>query len=360
MATTNIFMNSYQQPENKLTYNFLCLLEHMDCIKEFGEYLLDNKILLSDSSVEGIETVFSGGTSNPDGKVCFKGQHGQEYNIFIENKTWRYGLSKKQIEGHLIEHCKSENAYLLVITPRNTDKRIMNEIKSDKVFFKTWSNIADKLKEINQSLPNPSFLISQFIEYGELSGEFKDMENITKEEIGFYINTIKFGTENKMNHLFQRITTDFDIEKYGFKNIQSTIKKHWGRFGIEFGFDRKTDYGQWFFFGILFHPADHQIKFKKEGTPELVFIFDCKPAQKDILQQNGEFKNAIENLCKETLCKESFEQNLTKKVANSWRLLLWRKPLSEIDDFSFNALKNILENILATLCKEKAFIDQML
>jgi hypothetical protein len=29
-ATTNIFRNAYQQPENKLTYNFLTLLEHLE------------------------------------------------------------------------------------------------------------------------------------------------------------------------------------------------------------------------------------------------------------------------------------------------------------------------------------------
>jgi hypothetical protein len=30
MPTTNVFLNSYQQPENKLTYSFLCLLEHLN------------------------------------------------------------------------------------------------------------------------------------------------------------------------------------------------------------------------------------------------------------------------------------------------------------------------------------------
>ena len=29
MGLTNVFFNSYEQPENKLTDNFLCLLEHM-------------------------------------------------------------------------------------------------------------------------------------------------------------------------------------------------------------------------------------------------------------------------------------------------------------------------------------------
>ncbi|MEE4358578.1 MAG: hypothetical protein V2I97_19070 [Desulfococcaceae bacterium] len=34
MSTFNVFINSYQQAENKLTYNFLCLIEHMPQQKE--------------------------------------------------------------------------------------------------------------------------------------------------------------------------------------------------------------------------------------------------------------------------------------------------------------------------------------
>ncbi len=78
MATTNIFMNSYKQPENKLTYNFLCLLEHMDNSKEFFEYLLDNITVFTNSSVIGIETVFGGHISNPDGMVLLKATDGEE------------------------------------------------------------------------------------------------------------------------------------------------------------------------------------------------------------------------------------------------------------------------------------------
>lgn len=348
-------MNSYEQPENKLTYNFLCLLEHMDGFKEFCEYLMDETVALANHPLVEIETVFSGYQSNPDGKICVKAQNKDEYTIYLENKTFRSGLDEKQLINHLSEHCREDNSFLLVTTPRITDQQIINKLGNKKVFFKTWSKIANKLADINRSLPNPSFVISQFIEYGELSGEFTDMENLTKEEIGFYINTIKLGVERKISHIFERLRNDFDFEQYGFNNVKTGVKKHWGRHGIEIYFDPRNDYGQWCFFGIYFDTTDHGLKFKMTDTPELALFFDCHPSHMKSLQHNREFRSALENLC-----KKGFEDNLSKNLASKWRLVFWRKPLTEIEDFSYDSLKTIFQDKLSLLCEEDAFTEEML
>jgi hypothetical protein len=60
MAWTNVFLNSYKQPENKLTYNFLCLVEHMPQQRQFCEFLTDGRIKLESNPIEEIQTVFSG------------------------------------------------------------------------------------------------------------------------------------------------------------------------------------------------------------------------------------------------------------------------------------------------------------
>ena len=60
----NIFMNSYQQPENKLTYSFLALIEYLND-QEFIEWLVGVKV--SKSPIIDVSTVFGGGAGNPDG-----------------------------------------------------------------------------------------------------------------------------------------------------------------------------------------------------------------------------------------------------------------------------------------------------
>ncbi len=356
MATTNIFMNSYKQPENKLTYNFLCLLEHMDSSKEFFEYLLDNMTVLVNSPVIGIETVFGGNVSNPDGMLLLKSKDGEEYSIYIENKTYRYELDEIQIRKHLLTYCKENNSLLLVITPRISDKKIIDSIGNKKIYFKTWSQIANKLSEINNSLSHPLFLISQFIEYGELSGEFYDMENITNEEINYYIKTIKSDVERKIVHIFERLNTEINFEEYGFREVESVVRKHWGRHGIEVSFTPKNNYRQWLFFGILYEPSEHCIKFKKAGVPELALFFDYIPEhqQKKELKSKSEFVGALERLC-----KKEFEQNLTNKIAHQHRLVFWRKSLNDIDDFSYENIKTIFQEKLKTLSEEQSFKEEM-
>lgn len=355
MGTTNIFMNPYKQPENRLTYNFLCLLEHMDGFKQFMEYLLEDTLALDAAPPSEIETVFSGHRSNPDGKICVSTRGAGTYAVYIENKTFRYELDEQQLRNHLREFCQDDNSLLLVTTPRIGDKAVVDKLGNRKVFFKTWSQIANKLEAINGSFANPCFLISQFIEYGELSGEFEDMEDMTKQEISAYIDTIRFGVERKMQHLFERLRTEVDLEEFGFADVESVVKKHWGRYGIEYKFQPKTDYGQWLFFGILFDPKDHSIKFKKKGIPELSLFFDCFPDDKKALRENGKVRKALIELS-----NLGYEDNLDNKLANSWRLVFWRKPLMEIHDFSYGVLKEILETRLSELSQCPEFAEVLL
>ncbi len=182
-------MNSYQQPENKLTYNLLCLIEHMEQPKAFCEFLLGNKKSLLNNPLTELKTVFSGEETNPDGMIRLQSQDKTEHRVYMENKTLRSPLTELQLRNHLSEFCKDENSFLLVTTPRNSDKKIIDKINCDKIIFKTWSQVAAELEDINRE--EPSFIISQFIEYGKRTGEFEDMEHVTKKELESYIETIK-------------------------------------------------------------------------------------------------------------------------------------------------------------------------
>jgi hypothetical protein len=79
MSQFNIFMNAYQQPENKLTYNFLCLLEHLPIPRQkaFLEFLLDQRVHLAPDPHFVGSGVLSGQASNPDGRLCVCREDGQ-------------------------------------------------------------------------------------------------------------------------------------------------------------------------------------------------------------------------------------------------------------------------------------------
>lgn len=217
-------MNSYQQLENKLTYNFLCLIEHMEMQKEFCEFLLDNKLSLMDNPITEIQPQPFGGLSNPDGMIRLRNQDKKEYDVYLENKTSRAALDESQLRNHLSTSCKEENSFLLVITPRISDRKIIDKIGSSKTIFKTWSEIANRLKDINKNLPTASFIVSQFIEYGKKGGEFEDMENITKKELDQYIEVVRSNIEGKIWHLFERIATEVSLDAYKLRNVEHTIK----------------------------------------------------------------------------------------------------------------------------------------
>ena len=361
MATTNIFMNPYEQPENKLTYNFLCLVEQMENQQDFCEFLIDKKFELSELAVIEIQTVFSGYDSNPDGMISLRTNDDKECHLFFENKTHRMKLYIAQLKHHLETHCQNENAFLLVITPRRSDQKIVDSLNDNKVVFKTWAQVAEKLEHL------PSFMAKQFVEYGKLSGEFENINEISRPDIDYYCHNFSDLSDLKSDGIFLKITklierleeNDIDFAQYGLKDVNPEQRKYykWGRKGLDFSFNTKNNYVRWFFYGIYYNTEDHQIPFK-DGVPELAFFFDVHPPEvKKQLSKNGDFIRALDNLEKQ----HGFEKNLTITNGNKkWRLLFKRVPLTELGNFSYQDVKKRFEKILSQLSKEKAFYQEMM
>lgn len=350
----NLFLNGYQQPENKLTYNFLCLLEHMPSQKEFLEFLIDKRFALWENPLIELAPVMGGFESNPDGLIILQASSGEKYKIFLENKTFRLQLSTGQLKNHLSQHCNDEKSFLLVITPRINDELIAKNVDERKIFFKTWSQIASKLLEIDQKT-NESFIISQFIEYGKLKREFENMQ-LSKQEIDSYILYHKANVKHKLLNIIESGLKDLEFSKYGILELEKVWADHWGRLGIEMEFKRKQNFGQWFFFGIYYDNYDHKIPFKQDNEPELAFFFDCEPSHKGKLKDEITLLGAFERLL-----NQGFEENLIKRnTSNKWRLLFKRKPLAEIENFTPDFVRNYMEKVLADLTKEPAFVEILL
>ncbi len=138
---TNIFLNSYEQRENKLTYNFLALLEHLD-VRLATEILVPSGIPPGFERLRIENFVYSGGKANPDG--CFLlDRPGSSLTVFFENKTPRRPLDIEQIRRHIrVRLNDSPDRRLLVITADGEDRKELAALGDSRIHFLTWHQIA--------------------------------------------------------------------------------------------------------------------------------------------------------------------------------------------------------------------------
>jgi hypothetical protein len=143
---TNVFLNPYEQPENKLTYSFLYLLENLSVDAA--------RLLLSRFGVRSVpqeplapQLLYGGGVSNPDGSVRVI-EDGGERTIFLENRTHRRKLDIHQLRRHIAEHVnRRPRALLLVISADRDDRKKILTISDPRVRFSTWQDMAASLEE---------------------------------------------------------------------------------------------------------------------------------------------------------------------------------------------------------------------
>jgi len=338
---TNLFMNPYQQPENKLTYNFLSMVE-LTNDKDFLVFLTNQE--LEENPIVSIETVFGGGKSNPDGCITLINRNKNENKIYLEIKTNRRGISKEQLLLHL--ELLSDNDKLLVITPRLSDRAIINEINNNKIIFISWIEISEYLKN---NIDN--YIVRQFIEYGKLSGEFDELGEITNVEIKNHVENLKIDFDKRINSIFYNFSMEYDFSSKGFKKIETVYSEKWGRRGVEINYRNDfTSYDQWWAISYYYDIFDHNIKFKKD-IPEIVFFFDIGSKYSKIIRSDEKFIEIVNKLE-----ENGFESNLNKQLTNnSWRLLVYRKPITDFDILNINEIRNFTDNIFLILNKCGAF-----
>ncbi|HZK07549.1 MAG TPA: hypothetical protein VFC92_05065 [Bacteroidales bacterium] len=340
--TTNIFLNSYQQPENKLTYNFFAILEILNS-NQFIDYLTSKQT--SEKPIIGIKTVYGGGETNPDGSFDIKLSNAKQITVFYENKTNRRGLDADQLIGHL-KQC-SESDLLLVTSPRKSDIEIVKEIGDPRIVFRTWQEISLYLKKNFQDNP----IVQQFVEYGKKSGEFDELGEIYSEEIQIYCEYLKINFDLKISSIFQNFIHDIDFSKFGFNNIKLHYSDAWGRKGAEISL-KNTDNSTYEQFGAIclyYDIDDHGIIFKK-NLPELAFFFDIDPEHKNLLQIDNEFKEIKNNLV-----ADGFESNLENELtANQWRLLAYRQTISDFKILNVQEIISFTEKVLTIILKNNA------
>jgi hypothetical protein len=242
-ATTNIFRNAYQQPENKLTYNFLTLLEHLEL--ESALELLALAGLPRTVVADGLRVslLYGGLEGNPDG--CIALTHGRDWTeLVFENKTWRRHLDLDQIRRHIGSCMRSgERQYLLVISANKQDRNRLAELGDARLLYTSWHDILETTFHLNPKSPKDLFLCRQFAEYIESSEEAWRARMLSQELISAHSAYLKcledenrFGQEpyKLVNALKETILPKFDTEiedgeiywRYGRICVETTLKKH--------------------------------------------------------------------------------------------------------------------------------------
>jgi len=339
LQNINVFMNSYSQPENRLTFNFLWLVQYLNDAK-FIKFLSKIDNISNLEPINNIKTVFGGGESNPDGALTIRLDNGDLFTIYIESKTYRREIDINQLKRHLRCHVKS-NDVLLVITPRDSDREIIKNMNKSSIVFITWQDISSYLEENN----NDDILVENFIEFGNITGEFTVMNDVETKDLDLLINWYKSKIYNRFETIFNSLALDIhDIfNGYNIKDETITVVNHYGRQGVEFHF-KDSEYNLWFFFGLYYNEYDHLISFVNKDIPDIAFFIDLthKGKNKDKIDNDNEIIKDFRNLEKFGFrCNDN--GNLTK---NRWRLVSYQKSLKDFNVISKDILKSELENIL--------------
>jgi hypothetical protein len=353
MGITNIFRNVYEQPENKLTYAFLSLLEHIDpaCV---GEILSQIGYTTHNPETVEVELLYGGGRSNPDGSVTVTDQSGQKHLILLENKTWRRRLDMDQIARHLNEHVNGERRRLLVITADRHDREMLE--KFNNVLFTTWHELVGHLEGLAKTLRNPidCFILGQFVEYVLTSREAWRAHMLSAELINKFAQRQSFRRYEEefvreawllMDELREGITKTFNQE---IEN--ATVATHWGRLGVECTL-RKRPVEQWVFFGVYLSEHDHGIPLTKPFQPEFAIFFDLDPRHRERISTLQEAVHAIEELR-----NQGFEFNFPEATWNKRRICYWRSPVLQHAGAEVSDLQQMFEERLRSLFQSRFYV----
>ena len=342
---TNIFANSYQQPENKLTYAFLSTIEYLNSNMVIN-FLVDNRIEAREDPIADIRTVYSGYERNPDGSIQVYKSDGNKATIFLEVKSKRRPIDIEHIKGHIKNHV-GNNDFLLFISTSRYDCKIAEKIDK-RIITKTWGQIANYYEhKVNDRIAK------QFVRYGKMRAEFIDDPEITAIEIEKMISYLGTNIKGKMTRLFQNLVSDSYMKNLFGHELNPYYRNDWGREGIEWGLNRPVKkYKAWYFFGLYHSEDDHEIPFKKENIPEIAFFLDIDAAMYMSLMKNEALVNELSRLE-----VKGFELNRNLSITNNkWRLLFYRKPLDEVKELTENSMRGFCELVISLLALETNLI----
>jgi hypothetical protein len=354
MPTTNVFLNSYQQPENKLTYSFLCLLEHLNV----SATALLEKIGVLSSPVAPIQVnlLYGGGLTNPDGSILVT-EHERTLSIFFENKTYRRGLNLEQIQGHLKQ--LTPNDLLLVITSDRSDRDAIYSIGDERLRFSTWPDVANAVHELGRdaSTPDDRLLLSQFEEYLEKSGEAWRARMLDKRLIDSFSETLRRQKDAadfvaQASKLISAIKDDL-CACFSNEMTAEPVLQRYGRITSDCELIT-SPFGQTVGFGVYCQPDSRTISLKTEFQPEFAVFYYIPPENRGKLAAVNGIKAAAEELNKAAF-EFCFPEIGFGSASRNWQVCLWRDPMVNRIGSATSDIRQMFEDRLRVLFKSRFY-----
>jgi hypothetical protein len=325
---TNIFMNPYEQPENRLTYSFLCLVEHLS-LETAMEVLRLAGFSAANIQSREVELLYGGGEGNPDGSITLNPHSDAEAILYLENKTWRQHLGADQVRRHA-KRLRPGMDWLMVVASDRNDRQVLSQVNLDRVCFITWNELVSHLGELAARTTDSkeAFLLEQFVGYAESSGEAWRAKMVEKELLEKYSQRLKLKEAERtfLGQGWQLIDAVKDevLAKFPEHIVSAEMQSHWGRVGAECKL-RRASLVQFLFFGVYFDPFDHRIPFEQEFTPEFAVFVDIDPKNRERLATSPGILHSVQDLR-----QQKFEFNFPGNTCgNAWKLCYWRDSMSK-------------------------------
>jgi hypothetical protein len=320
---TNIFRSQYQQPENRLTYSFLTVLEHLspEALARVLHSLCEN---VPDFHTHSVSLLYGGGLANPDGSLHLKLGPSQETVVYLESKTHRRRLDLGQIRRHVCAHLGDTNNLLLVVTASASDKEQVQNLRDDRLCFTTWHRVVELFEELAEHLEPgvEQFLLEQFIEYAETGGEAwrgriidpKMIESVALEgyfrEFGVeawrLMETVKDGVSERAGH---HVAAAGVYHKEGVIAVGCDLQP--------------APLELWLFYGIYYNTRVRRISFREDSQPEFIIALGVNQESRQDIGEAALFQHTAE------LESLGFEFNVANRTGDNWTLCYWHDPMKQ-------------------------------
>ncbi len=347
---TNIFSCAYKQPENKLTYCFLSLLEHLD-FRTTVLLLAESSVPISEYERLQVKLLYGGQEANPDGSIVLKGP-GRALTVFFENKTWRRPLDIEQIRRHIRVHLNSySDHHLLVITTDLEHRLELDTLGDPRIHFMTWHQVAASAEKLAREVvaPKDQFLFSQFCEYLDESGEAWRAKMPGSNLLEAHARYLKIlPAEERFLEECRRLVNALRDDVVRVFQNEIIHAEPWSRDDGRIGnlcTLSSAPFEQSLLFGIYCDGRNQGITFKDDYQAEFAVFLDIEPKGRDNLAKVQNLEFAISSLK-----NQGFEFNFPRnECGNSYRLCYWREPMSQHEGATLSDVRTIFETQLRTL-----------
>jgi hypothetical protein len=324
---TNIFRTQYQQPENRLTYSFLTVLEHLstETLAKVLHSLCEN---VPEFHTHSVSLLYGGGLANPDGSLHLKLGPSHEMVVYLESKTHRLRLDLGQIRRHIDAHLRDTHNLLLVVTASKSDKEELLSLGDDRLRFTTWHRVVELFENLAERLEPgvEQFLLEQFREYAETGGEAwrgRMIDPKMVESVSRYISLE--GIFHKFNGEAWRLmeTVKAGVSERVGANV-TAARVYAGEGVIAVGCDlQPAPLELWLFYGIYYNTKARRIPFKEDSQPEYIIALGSNKKVRQAVSEVAIFQHTAE------LELLGFEFNVANRTGDNWTLCYWHDPMKE-------------------------------